>query len=118
MVPPHSILDLELFSVLKATGERAYEGVQAIANLPPSKMPLTYAAAYEQLGLLLRSCIDLILPDLLQGHSPRLTPRERGVLEELGLHAQHRCPEAIRRKLCRFTAAVARLPVHVDAYES
>jgi hypothetical protein len=115
MTPPAAILDRELFGYLRSTGETVYRSVQVSDHLPRAQMRPDFAPHLAEYALRIRSCIDLILPDLLLGLTPRLTARERVLLANLGRWARTYSSPPVRRKLRRFVADVQRLPVHAEA---
>lgn len=115
MTPPDAIVDRELFGYLRSTGETVFRYAQRCAHLPQAQMPPAIGCHYAEYALRIRSCIDLLLPDLLVGLTPRLTPRERALLVDLGRWARYYSSTPVQRKLRRFVAAVEQLPVHAEA---
>jgi hypothetical protein len=111
----HALVDRELFGYLQSTGERVYRNVQAAAQWPPARMQSSFVSHCTEYALRVRSSIDLILPDLLAGLTPRLTSRERAMLADLGRWARYYSSGPVQWKLRRFLAAVKRLPVHGEA---
>jgi hypothetical protein len=113
--PNDPILDHELFAYLTNAGERAYRDMQSVAHSRQANKSPAIASSYTSLGLLIRSCIDLILPDISVGLTPRLTKRESALLAAFSRWPLGRPSAAVRMKLLRFLAAVRRIPVHNDA---
>ena len=97
MTPPRPLIDDELFGYLRSTGEQAYLHTRSFAHLPPPGMSPAHPIVYQDLALRIRGSIDLILPDLLEGLLPRLSPQERLTLADLGQWARHDCSPVVRR---------------------